>query len=186
METLGPPPRVLGGHSPENNHSIVLRLTFGRARILLTGDAEREAESDLLAHRYDLRADVLKVGHHGSRWSSTGPFLDAVAPSVAVISCGRQNVFNHPHGETLARLAARNVRVFRTDRDGAVTVETDGANIRVTPTIRENNTGRAMLSPGPFVFSGVAVFTGPVRTPFRRTRFATTGCAWRTRSVRRG
>lgn len=137
METLGPPPRVLSGHSPENNHSVVLRLTFGRARMLLTGDAENEAESDLLARGYDLRADVLKIGHHGSRWSSTDPFLNAVAPSIAVISCGRHNVFNHPHAETLARLAARNVRVFRTDQNGAVTVETDGATFRVTPTIKK-------------------------------------------------
>ncbi len=137
MEMLGPPPHVLGGHSPENNHSVVLRLTYGRARILLTGDAESEAEADLLARGYDLRADVLKIGHHGSRWSSTDAFLNAIAPSVAVISCGRHNVFNHPHAETLARLAARNVRVFRTDQNGAVTVETDGASVRVTPTVKK-------------------------------------------------
>ena len=137
MEVLGPPPSVLGGHSPENNHSIILRVVFGRARILLTGDAEQEAEADLTARGYDLRADVLKVAHHGSRWSSTDTFLDAVSPSIAVISCGRRNVFGHPHEETLARIAQRNVRVFRTDQNGAVTVETDGTRIRVTPTLKK-------------------------------------------------
>lgn len=137
ITVLGPPPRVLGGRSPENNHSIVLRVAFGRAAVLLTGDAESEAEADLLARGYgpNLRADVLKVAHHGSRWSSTAPFLNAVRPRIAVISCGRRNVFGHPHRETLARLAQQHVRVFRTDQNGAVTMETDGRTIRVTPTL---------------------------------------------------
>ncbi len=136
LEVLGPGSSgVLGGHSPENNHSVVLRLVYGRARFLLTGDAEAEAEADLLASKQRLSADLLKVGHHGSRWSSTEPFLERVAPRLAVISCGRGNGFNHPHPEVVQRLARRGVRVFRTDRHGALTVETDGARIRVTPTV---------------------------------------------------
>ena len=135
LEVLGPPGVVLGGHSPENNHSIVLRLVYGRARILLTGDAEVEAEADLLASGQRLSADLLKVGHHGSRWSSTEAFLDRVSPSLAVISCGKNNIYNHPHPEVMERFRRRGIRVFRTDQDGGVTVETDGARIRVTPTI---------------------------------------------------
>jgi len=135
LEILGPPPRVLGGHSPENNHSVVLRLVYGRARLLFTGDAESEAETDLLASGTDISADLLKIGHHGSRWSSTDAFLDRVTPTLAVISCGRRNGFNHPHPETLERLSHRGVRVFRTDRQGAITVESDGRRLRVTPTL---------------------------------------------------
>jgi competence protein ComEC len=104
----------------ENNASVVLHVQLGRTRILLTGDVEREAES-LLAAR-DLGADILKVAHHGSRSSSTPAMLDAVCPRVAVISCGRRNVFGHPHVEVLDALRARRIRVLRTDRDGTVVI----------------------------------------------------------------
>src|SRR3990170_1591935 len=74
-----------------------------------------------------------KNANHPSRWSTEESFLDAVSPNVAVISCGRNNRYNHPHPEVLERLSRRGVRVFRTDRDGAVAVETDGQHLRVTP-----------------------------------------------------
>lgn len=104
--------------APENNASIVLRVESGGRRILLTGDIEAEAEI-VLSDR-DLRADVLKVAHHGSKSSTRPRFLDAVRPRLAVISCGRRNLFGHPHPSVLAELAERRIRTWRTDRSGSV------------------------------------------------------------------
>ncbi|HEX6160635.1 MAG TPA: DNA internalization-related competence protein ComEC/Rec2 [Thermoanaerobaculia bacterium] len=130
---------VLRAHIPdrtfkraqENNASIVVHARAGRRSILLTGDAEREAEL-WLADR-DLRADVLKVAHHGSRSSTTRLFLDAVQPRVAVISCGRGNQFGHPHESVTGKLRERRIRVWRTDSGGTVTIELDRDQIRVLP-----------------------------------------------------
>ena len=97
------------------------------------GDAEHEEEADLL--RLDpsrLRADVLKVGHHGSRTSSSPAFLAAVGAREAVVSAGCRNRFGHPHPFTLAALGAQGIAVARTDRGGAVVWETDGEEVRVT------------------------------------------------------
>ncbi|HEX8619882.1 MAG TPA: ComEC/Rec2 family competence protein, partial [Thermoanaerobaculia bacterium] len=107
--------------APENNASVILHATADGRRFLLTGDAEQEAEL-ALADR-DLRADVLKVAHHGSRTSTSQALLDQVAPRRAVISCGRQNLFGHPHPEVLDAIEERAIRVWRTDRDGSVDVE---------------------------------------------------------------
>ncbi|MBC8104774.1 MAG: MBL fold metallo-hydrolase [Cytophagales bacterium] len=133
LEILGPTDTpLLGGRSPSNNQSIVLRLVYGNSRFLFTGDAEQEAESDLCgAPGLDLAAEVLKVGHHGSRWSTSAPFLRAVHPGIAVISAGRANSYGHPHRELMDRLRSRGVRVFRTDLQGAVTVETNGTALKV-------------------------------------------------------
>ena len=113
----------------ENNSSVVLRAQLGRRSVLLTGDIEHESEAEL-ADRVG-RADVLKVAHHGSRSSSTGPFLDAVSPKIALISCGQRNLFGHPHGEVLRALQERGVRVFRTDVNGSIDVEFDGGHVFV-------------------------------------------------------
>jgi competence protein ComEC len=111
---------------PGNNDSLVLRITYGSRSFLLTGDMERGIEAKLLAAGADLHADVLKVGHHGSRTSSTEPFLEAVSPSVALISAGFENSFGHPHPDVLGRLAARHAAILRTDLDGLVSARTDG------------------------------------------------------------
>jgi competence protein ComEC len=116
----------------ENDRSLVLRLDWRRVSILLTGDLGAAGEQALLASSSPLRATILKVGHHGSRFSSTAPFLDAVRPAVAVVSAGLRNPFRHPSPEVLDRLAAVGARVYRTDRDGGVIVESDGADLRVT------------------------------------------------------
>lgn len=104
--------------APENNSSLVCRARIGPALALLAGDIEREAEIDLSDRL--LRADVLKVAHHGSRSSTSETFLAAVHPTAAVISCGRDNLFGHPHAEVLARLRAARIETFRTDATGAV------------------------------------------------------------------
>jgi competence protein ComEC len=114
---------------PGNNDSLVLRITYGSRSFLLTGDMERAIEAKLLAAGADVHADVLKVGHHGSRTSSIQPFLDAVSPSVALVSAGFENSFGHPHPDVLARLSARHAAILRTDLDGRVTARTDGRGL---------------------------------------------------------
>ena len=104
----------------ENNSSLVLRLSLDARKVLLTGDIERLAEEDLLAASVPLSADLLKVCHHGSRTSTTEPFLRAVSPRAGVIGVGRHNSFGHPSALVLERLRAAKVRVFRTDLDGDV------------------------------------------------------------------
>lgn len=126
IEVLSPCPVPVPDRGA-NDNSFVVRVRYGRRAFLFVGDAEHEAERDLVAHHANaIAADVLKVGHHGSRTSTTPAFLAAVAPSVAVMSCGVRNRFGHPHPNTLATLAHTTVRSFRTDRDGAVVVTTDG------------------------------------------------------------
>jgi competence protein ComEC len=132
FEVLSPCPSFDRDHGA-NDNSLVVRIGFGRRHALLVGDAEHEAEAALLrafgASR--LRADVLKIGHHGSRTSTTRAFLDAVAPGFAAISCGVRNRFGHPHPNTLATLRAAHVPYARTDRDGAIRWSTDGERISI-------------------------------------------------------
>ncbi|MFQ5876115.1 MAG: DNA internalization-related competence protein ComEC/Rec2 [Acidobacteriota bacterium] len=108
-----------------NSDSLALRIEYGRRAVLLTGDLEAATESELLA-RERLAADLLKVGHHGSRTSTTAPFLARVGPRLAVISVGASNPWGQPHRAALARLRDRSVRVYRTDLHGAVLFSTDG------------------------------------------------------------
>lgn len=127
---LSPPPSpITGSRSDVNANSVVARLDHGRVRVLFTADAEAITERWLLARGADLQASVLKVAHHGSRHSSTPAFLQAVAPRVAVISLGADNRYHHPAPETLERLARAGTRVYRTDLDGTITLETDGERL---------------------------------------------------------
>ena len=112
-----------------NDASIVLRLEHGETSFLFTGDAEATSERAMMASGQYLRSDVLKIGHHGSRTSSTEAFLDAVQPTAAVISVGGGNQFGHPHDDVLARLADRGIAVYRTDMMGTVMMATDGGRI---------------------------------------------------------
>jgi competence protein ComEC len=117
-----------------NLASTVAVARFGAVRFLLVGDAEAPEEQWLLAHAgaAALRADVLKVGHHGSRTSSTPAFLDAVRPRVALVSVGAANDYGHPSAEVMSALAARGADVLRTDRLGPVVVRTDGRSLTIT------------------------------------------------------
>jgi competence protein ComEC len=129
---LGPPdPPIVGSRSDVNANSVVARLTFGGVAIIFAGDAESPTESWLLASGQDLRADVLKVAHHGSRYASGVKLVRAVRPRIAVISAGAGNEYGHPAPVTVERLERAGATVYRTDLDGDVTVETDGASIRV-------------------------------------------------------
>jgi competence protein ComEC len=129
LDVLAPCPDSQFARSP-NDNSIVLHLAFGRRAFLFVGDAEREEEGDLLKlPRERLRADVLKVGHHGSRTSSSPAFLAAVGAREMVVPVGPRNRFGHPHPVTMAALAASGARVWRTDHEGAVTISTDGDSL---------------------------------------------------------
>jgi competence protein ComEC len=126
IEVLAPCPGFHPDHGA-NDNSFVLRISYGERAALLVGDAEREEEEELLSRRRAaLRADLLKVGHHGSRTSSHPAFLEAVDPSVAAISCGVRNRFGHPHPDAMAALLAAGIEIARTDRGGELIWETDG------------------------------------------------------------
>ncbi len=128
--------RVIGPlnlqYEDANNLSLVLMVEYGENRFLFTGDMEELAEQELLEAGVDLKADVLKVGHHGS-YSSTGyRFLRESAPTYAVISCGAANDYGHPHEVTLSRLQDADTIIFRTDRMYTVVAESDGKYINFT------------------------------------------------------
>jgi len=110
-----------------NNASIVVRMTYGDISFLFTGDAEKEAEAEMLNRDHVLESTILKIGHHGSRTSTTQTFLDVVNPEVAIIMCGLDNTYGHPHEETLNKLSAANVNIYRTDLHGSVIITTDGS-----------------------------------------------------------
>lgn len=112
-----------------NNASIALLLQNGDDRFLFTGDAEEEAESDMLANGISVRAEVYKAGHHGSDTASSGHFMQAVRPEYAVISCGEENSYGHPHAEVLNRLRTMGVKVFRTDEQGSIVALSNGSEI---------------------------------------------------------
>ena len=111
-----------------NNYSIVLKLTYKEKSFLFTGDAETLSEKEITG---DVEADVLKVGHHGSRTSTSQAFLNKVNPSYAVISVGLNNDYKHPHQEVLDRLEKKNIKIYRTDQNGDIMFTTDGYNIDV-------------------------------------------------------
>jgi beta-lactamase superfamily II metal-dependent hydrolase len=131
VEVLAPCPGFVPDASA-NDNSFVLRITYGRRAALLVGDAEHEAEAALVEKNPKaLRADLLKVGHHGSRTSTTQAFLEAVSPSVALVCSGVRNRYGHPDPGVIGRLEARGVAVARTDRGGEIIWETDGEAVHV-------------------------------------------------------
>ena len=119
--------------APENNNSVIVRASMGGRSLLLTGDIERDAEREVAG--LGLAADILKVPHHGSRTSASPDLLDHVRPRVAIISCGRNNFFGHPHPTVLAALRHRRIRVWRTDVHGTLEISIANARITVVPEI---------------------------------------------------
>ena len=114
-----------------NNNSLVLRLVVGKVVILFTGDAQTDAEGSMVAAGLPLKADILKVGHHGSTTSSSATFLNLVRPAVAVYMAGLNNQYNHPRPETLAALTAIGAKIYGTDVNGTIVVTTDGNSYQV-------------------------------------------------------
>ena len=112
-----------------NNNSIALILKYGNSSFLFTGDAEEEAERDILNNGISIKADVYKAGHHGSKSSSSEEFVDVVSPKYAVISCGEDNDYGHPHAQTLNTFRSRGIEVFRTDEQGSIIASSDGSKI---------------------------------------------------------
>lgn len=112
-----------------NDSSIVLKITYGKNSFLLTGDATSNVERKI--YNENIKSDVLKVAHHGSSYSSTDVFLDKVKPYYAVISVGKNNIYNHPSNKTLEKLNKRNIKVYRTDLDGTIVFISDGDNLSV-------------------------------------------------------
>jgi len=132
LTLLGPPePLITGSHSDVNANSVVARLTYGQFSVLFAGDAEAPTEAWLLESGAPLRSLVLKVAHHGSRYASAGRFLRMVEPRIAVISVGAGNRYHHPAPGTLDRLARAGARVYRTDLDGDVEIDSDGTQVHV-------------------------------------------------------
>jgi competence protein ComEC len=134
VRVLGPCPSFTPRRGA-NDNSIVISIAYGQRRFLFTGDAEREEEAELVQSQAgELRADYLKVGHHGSRTSTSEAFLSLVAPAIASVSCGVRNRFGHPHLATVERLAAHDVRTLRLDRSGSVEVTSDGQSLSARAT----------------------------------------------------
>jgi competence protein ComEC len=129
ISVLSPASTYEPSEAPRNNDSLVMLLTYGRHRLLLTGDAEQAIESELTAIAPEV--DVLKVAHHGSRTSTTPAFLNTIRPLFSVISVGADNPYNLPNEDTLERLRQAGSRIERTDQHGLVTIRTDGARLTV-------------------------------------------------------
>ena len=120
------------GGNETNANSIVARLDYGSFSMLLTGDAEEQTEHRLLTKELDLQAKVIKISHHGSKYASSKDFLDRVKPEVAIVSCGAWNRYGHPSQSVLDRLKAANVKLYRTDLQGEITITTRGKNEDMT------------------------------------------------------
>ena len=131
VDVLAPPEDYLVAGAPKNNDSLVMRIRYGAHTFLLSGDVERAIEWRMLGGRQLSKTDVLKVAHHGSKTSSTPEFLDRVQPTFAVISAGLENRYGHPNPDVIARLEERHAMTFRTDRDGLVSIRSNGRRIRV-------------------------------------------------------
>ena len=114
-----------------NNMSAVTKITFGSTSFLFQGDAEKKVESAILSSGADISADVIKVGHHGSKTSSSKKYINAVSPKVAIISCGTENSYGHPHKETLETLKNAGVDTYLTYQFNALCVKSDGKSITV-------------------------------------------------------
>jgi len=123
-------------HWDLNNSSLVMKLQFKNVSVLFTGDIRREAEERMLRKGYPLRAEILKVPHHGSSYSSSPLFLQRVKPSYAILSVGERNIGRLPHPEVIKRYRQLGSRILRTDKHGAITVITDGEKIEVRPFLK--------------------------------------------------
>ncbi|HEX4899911.1 MAG TPA: ComEC/Rec2 family competence protein, partial [Pyrinomonadaceae bacterium] len=128
---LWPPPMTKQNAPSQNNDSVVLQVRYGNRQMLLTGDIEKGAESSLVRRGADLRSDVVKVAHHGSKTSSIDGFVQATSPKLAIISVGERSIFGHPNREVVTRWQASGAEVLITGKCGTITVSTDGTKLLV-------------------------------------------------------
>lgn len=129
LETFSP---IQETYDNLNNYSPIMKLTFGSKSFLFTGDAEKEVEKEVLnKYSAELDADVIKFGHHGSSTSSSKEFIEAVSPSYGIISCGADNSYGHPHKEIIELINTMNIKAYRTDTQGQITIISDGNNIEI-------------------------------------------------------
>lgn len=112
-----------------NDSSIILKLIHGNNSFLLMGDASSNVEKEILNE--DIKSDVLKIGHHGSEYSSADQFINIVDPKYAVIEVGKNNIYNHPKQVTIDKLNKKNIKIYRTDMDGTIIFTSDGENINI-------------------------------------------------------
>ncbi len=119
-------------YEDHNAFSIVMKITYGKNSFLFTGDASEISEKEMLAAKADIKADVLKIGHHGDAESTGTAFLNAVSPKIALVSVGRNNQYGYPTQEVLNRLNAVGASVYRTDVDGTIVITSDGQNFRIS------------------------------------------------------
>ena len=124
--------KMTTGGNEANANSIVARLDYGSFSMLLAGDAESQTEHRLLTKELDLKTKVIKIAHHGSKYASSGDFLSRVKPEIAIVSCGAWNRYGHPNQAVLDRLRAANVKLYRTDLQGEITLTTRGKADEVT------------------------------------------------------
>lgn len=115
----------------DNDGSMFVRLTGPSTSAVFTGDASSEAEEEMLKAGLDWRAQILKAGHHGSRFSTGDPWLEAVNPTVAIVSCGRTNTYGHPAPDVIERLSRRGITVYRTDRQGTISFDLSASGPRL-------------------------------------------------------
>lgn len=112
-----------------NNYSPIIKVEYGNNSFLFTGDAEKEVEEKIIANNDDINADVIKIGHHGSSTSTSKAFIDKVNPSIAVISVGENNSYNHPNEDVINRLNGNKIKIYRTDKDGTIIFSSNGLKI---------------------------------------------------------
>ena len=124
--------------SNANDYSIGVRVQFGENSFLFTGDAEEHSEEDMVASGENLKADVYKAAHHGSRTANTENFIKAIDPRYVVFSCGEGNTYGHPHAEVLDRLRKMEIQIFRTDDQGTVVAVSDGQTIAFNTSPSDN------------------------------------------------
>ena len=122
-----------------NNNSVVYKLDINKVKILLTGDIEKEYENKLINNDYNIKSNILSVPHHGSKTSSTMEFIEKVNPKYAIISVGRKNIYGHPDKDVLDRYKNSNIKLYRTDKDGNITILVDKFGYIVKPCIRKYN-----------------------------------------------
>ena len=135
IDTLYPLENIEGKDlkNTSNDTCVVSRLIFGKNSFLFTGDISSVTEKNIVNSKENILSDVLKVAHHGSKYSTSDLFLQNVKPKIAVISVGAKNTYGHPTPETLQRLENSGIKIFRTDKDGDIKIESDGENIIIKP-----------------------------------------------------